>query len=162
MEKLSFEQSNFLKLCLENDCRGDGRCRLSYRPLEFAYGVEKNTLCNSNGSCVLRIPDTQALLYVSAKAELGKPKSRKEEPKGKNYEGKIELHLNYNKNKDNTLNKSNFIGSKLQNCQNFLQHGLIDLIDLKKLCLVEGSLCWIIHLDIFIVGCDLDYNHLDY
>ena len=153
MITLSSGEIDFIRLSIENNCRTDGRTKLERTPIEIAYG--DMTLKNSNGGCKLKLPDTNNFQLISAKAELEKPEN--DSPNA----GKIELQISSSKLSELSVNKANYLRTKMQDMTTFLNNGLLNYAPLKKLELKKGSLAWKIYLDIFVLG-ELDYNHLDY
>jgi exosome complex RNA-binding protein Rrp42 (RNase PH superfamily) len=151
MLTLSSGEKDFIRQCFEHNCRPDGRTKYDRTPIEIDFSP--TTLINSNGSCKLKLPDTQSLLYISAKAEIentipGNPNS-----------GIVELQISSSKISELPLNKANHLKTKLADMTHFVKTGLLDYIPLDKLCLLEGALCWKIYLDVFVLG-ELEYNHL--
>jgi len=144
MQALSKVEKDFIKLCIENNVRPDGRTKYERSQIEIAFGP--NTLCNSNGSCKLKLPDSQSLLYISAKAEISQPSPTCQKS------GTIELQIGSSKLTDLSLNKANYLKTKIADITMFLKNGQLDLIPLEKLGLLEGSLAWKVYLDIFVLG----------
>ena len=115
MLTLATGQKEFIRLCIENNCRPDGRAKWDRTPIEIDFGP--NTLINSNGSCKLKLPDTQSLLYISAKAEIETPN-----PNSPNS-GIIELQISSSKLSELPLNKANYLKTKLADMAHFIKIG---------------------------------------
>lgn len=150
---LSGGQKDFISQGLQYNCRPDGRGKYERRPLEISFG--ENTLCNSNSACKLRLPDTKSYLFISAKAELTKPKEN--EPNS----GILVQKIVSSKLSELNLNQSKYLQAKLADMTKFLENGLLKYTPKESLSLVEGSLCWLIYIDVYVLG-ELEYNHLDH
>lgn len=150
---LSSGQKDFIREGLQFNCRPDGRGKLERRPQEISFG--ENTLCNSNSACKLRLPDTKSYLLISAKAELTKPTEN--EPNS----GILIQKIVSSKLSELNLNQSKYLQAKLADMTKFQEHGLLKYVPKESLGLVEGSLCWLVYIDAYVLG-ELDYNHLDH
>jgi exosome complex RNA-binding protein Rrp42 (RNase PH superfamily) len=99
MSTLSSGEKDFIRQCFEHNCRPDGRTKYDRTPVEIDFSP--TTLINSNGSCKLKLPDTQSLLYISAKAEIESTMP------GNGNSGILELQISSSKISELPLNKAN-------------------------------------------------------
>jgi len=137
---LSPGEIRFIEEGVASNIRNDGRGRLDYRPFTLETGIISQT----NGSARIVLDTTDVL--VGIKAELGEP-----EPDTPNL-GKLQVSVEccpsaspeFEGRGANALNVelATVIHRMLQNS---------NVIDLSKLCLLEGLKCWIIYVDALVL-----------
>jgi exosome complex component RRP42 len=143
MLKISNNERKFLEDGISENMRNDGRGNLDYRP----FIVETGILTQTNGSARLKIDNTDIL--VGIKLEIGEPDIDKPN------QGKIKFSVEccpsaspeYEGRGAEVLNQE--LSIVLERIAN--NTTLSNIMELKKLCIIPGKLCWIIYVDAMVL-----------
>jgi len=137
---LSPGEIRYIEEGVSHNLRNDGRGRLDYRPFILETGIISQT----NGSARITLDTTDVL--VGIKAELGEP-----DPEAPNL-GKLKVSVEccpsaspeFEGRAGTALNVelATVIHRMLQNNR---------VIDLSKLCLLDGLKCWVIYIDALVL-----------
>lgn len=143
---LSEAERTFIIHGVEDDLRCDGRRRDDFRHLELETGVVSNT----NGSCRLRLGETD--LLVGVKAELGEP-----HPSTPSC-GRLEFFVDCSANAAPEFEGRG--GEQLaQEISNILANSIggggggSAALDLRSLCVIPREQCWILYVDVVVLEC---------
>jgi len=139
---LSEAERTFIIHGVQDDLRADGRHRDDFRHLELETGVVSNT----NGSCRLRLGETD--LLVGVKAELGEPHPAT--PR----RGRLEFFVDCSANAAPEFEGRG--GDQLASeISNILYNSVcgVGTLDTTKLGVIPGEQCWILYVDIVVLEC---------
>lgn len=139
---LSEAERTFIIHGVQDDLRVDGRHRDDFRHLELETGVVSNT----NGSCRLRLGETD--LLVGVKAELGEP--HPSTPK----HGRLEFFVDCSANAAPEFEGRG--GDQLASeISNILYNSIcgVGTLDTKALAVIPGEQCWILYVDVVVLEC---------
>lgn len=139
---LSNAEKTFILHGVEDDLRCDGRARSDYRPIEIETGL----VTHANGSCRLRLANTDVL--VAVKTEIDIPHMDKPE------EGKIQFFVDCSANaapefegrggEELAMEFSSTLQGAYRSRQAF---------NLKALSILPGQRCWKLYVDVLILEC---------
>ncbi|XP_017778507.1 PREDICTED: exosome complex component RRP42 [Nicrophorus vespilloides] len=135
-------EKTFILHSVEENFRIDGRQRGDYRPME----LETNIVAPSFGSARLRLANTDVL--VSVKLEIDSPTL--EQPKL----GKIEFFVDCSANAtpDFEGRGGDNLATEISNCLSSAYKSST-AFDAGKLCILKGSKCWKLYVDILLLEC---------
>lgn len=136
---LSDAEKTFILHGVEDNLRCDGRIRCDYRPMEIETGI----VTHANGSCRLRLANTDVL--VAVKSEIDIP------PLENPDEGKITFFVDCSANaapefegrggEELAMEFSNTLESAYRSRQAF---------NLKNLCILPQQRCWKLYVDVLV------------
>lgn len=139
---LSDAEKTFILHGVEDDLRCDGRTRSDYRPIEIETGL----VTHANGSCRLRLANTDVL--VAVKSEIDIPHMDKPD------EGKITFFVDCSANaapefegrggEELAMEFSSTLQGAYRSRQAF---------NLKNLSILAGHRCWKLYVDVLILEC---------
>uniref|UniRef100_A0A0G4GCW2 Ribosomal RNA-processing protein 42 n=1 Tax=Chromera velia CCMP2878 TaxID=1169474 RepID=A0A0G4GCW2_9ALVE len=142
---ISAAERRYIEDGVLQNLRVDGRACTDFRPLDVEVGVVRTALGSS------RVRTSEADVMCCVKGELSRPETDPES-------GVVEVHVNSGsvvaadglggeKEKEAATQQQNSeLASQLNG---FLQHSLSE--DMRALCIVSGSLCWRLHIDVLVV-----------
>lgn len=147
---------DFIEKGIMSGIRGDGRSPLDQRP----YILETGIVTQASGSCRVCV-DEQTDVLVGVKAQVGDVNTGSnavestEESEGNNgLNGRIECSVECSKSAI-LSSVDQFQTSQMCNeysqTLNRLLNGSHGGVDLQKLCIVPGSTCWVLNVDILIL-----------
>jgi len=137
---LSESEKTFILHGVESNFRVDGRRRDEIRPVVLETGV----VSHASGSCHLRLANTDILVGVKAEMETPLP--------GSPDQGRIEFFVDCSANATPA-----FEGRGGESLATSISRVLSRAysspgsIDLTKLCVLAGSTCWILYVDILVL-----------
>ncbi len=141
--EISEAEKVYVLHCVQEDVRVDGRGRKDMRPLKF----ETELVTHAQGSAHLRLASTDVL--VGVKADLDSP------VEGRPDEGRLEFFVDCSANAT-----PDFEGRGGESLATEISRTLAkaysdpSIFDLKKqLCVLPGSQCWVLYVDILILEC---------
>jgi len=140
MFKISLAERKFLEDGISQNIRGDGRNNLDYRHFVLETGI----LTQTNGSARVKLAQTDVL--VGVKAEIGEPDL--DSP----TKGKVQLSVECCPSAS-----PEFEGRGAEELNTELARVLERLlqtesaIDLTKLCIIPGKVCWILYVDAMVL-----------
>lgn len=136
---ISDAEKTFILHGVEENLRNDGRTRCDYRPMEIETGI----VTHANGSCRLRLANTDVL--VAVKAEIDVP------PIDNPDEGKITFFVDCSANaapefegrggEELALEFANTLEGAYRSRQAF---------NLKNLCILPQQRCWKLFVDVLV------------
>lgn len=136
---ISDAEKTFILHGVEDDLRCDGRSRCDYRPMEIETGL----VTHANGSCRLRLANTDVL--VAVKSEIDIPQLENPD------EGKITFFVDCSANaapefegragEDLAMEFSNTLETAYRSRQAF---------NLKELCILPQQRCWKLNVDVLV------------
>lgn len=137
---ISDAEKTFILHGVEDDLRCDGRSRCDYRPMEIETGI----VTHANGSCRLRLANTDVL--VAVKSEVDIP------PLENPDEGKITFFVDCSANaapefegrggEELAMEFSNTLEGAYRSRQAF---------NLKNLCILTQQRCWKLYVDVLVI-----------
>ncbi|KAK9929126.1 hypothetical protein M0R45_026234 [Rubus argutus] len=148
MVALSIGEKYFIQGGIAQDLRGDGRKRLTPRPIYVETGV----ISQSNGSARVRMGATEVI--ASVKAELGRPSALHPD------KGKVSIYVDCSPTAAPTFEGrggeelSTELSVALQRCLLGGKSGSGAGIDLSSLAIVEGKICWDLYIEGLVVSSD--------
>lgn len=136
---ISDAEKTFILHGVEDDLRCDGRTRCDYRPME----IETSIVTHANGSCRLRLANTDVL--VAVKAEIDIP------PLENPDEGRIVFFVDCSANaapefegrggEELAMEFANTLEAAYRSRQAF---------NLKDLCILTQQRCWKLYVDVLV------------
>lgn len=136
---ISDAEKTFILHGVEDNLRCDGRTRCDYRPMEIETGI----VTHANGSCRLRLANTDIL--VAVKSEIDIP------PLENPDEGKLAFFVDCSANatpefegrggEELAMEFSNTLESAYRSRQAF---------NLKNLCILPQQRCWKLYIDVLV------------
>lgn len=146
---ISDAEKTFILHGVEDNLRCDGRTRCDYRPMEIETGI----VTHANGSCRLRLANTDVL--VAVKAEIDVP------PLENPDEGKIVFFVDCSANaapefegrggEELAMEFANTLEAAYRSRQAF---------NLKNLCILPQQRCWKLFVDVLVSGCSANTGKL--
>ena len=134
---------NHLQQSLNSGVRYDGRGLLNYRNISVTYGVSKT----AEGSAEVSIGDTRVI--VGVKLEVGKPYPDTPD------QGAIVVNAEFLPMANPDF-ESGPPGIDSIELARIVDRGIREskAIDLKKLCITKGELCWVVSIDVITINDD--------
>eukprot|EP00088_Acartia_fossae_P019952 TRINITY_DN21684_c0_g2_i1.p1 TRINITY_DN21684_c0_g2~~TRINITY_DN21684_c0_g2_i1.p1 ORF type:complete len:292 (+),score=28.55 TRINITY_DN21684_c0_g2_i1:38-913(+) len=137
---LSESEKTFILHGVQQNFRGDGRTRSEIRPIV----METDIVSHTNGSCHLRLANTDILVGVKTELETPLPAHPDR--------GRIEFFVDCSANASPA-----FEGRGGDNLAADISRVLArsyaspEILNLKELCILPGKTCWILYVDILVL-----------
>jgi len=136
MKRLSSSEIKFLEEGIAKNIRTDGRGSMDMRPFVLETGI----LSQTNGSARVKLAETDIL--VGIKLETGDPSPPRPD------EGRIQFSI-----ERASIEFEPFASDNLSvELSSFMQEILKKALDLRNLSIIHGKLCWIVYVDVMILG----------
>ncbi|CAI9719929.1 Hypothetical predicted protein [Octopus vulgaris] len=139
---LSDAEKTFILHGIQDNLREDGRGCDDYRYME----IETDVVSNTSGSARLRLANTDVL--VGVKAELGPPEPIKPDL------GRLEFFVDCSANATPEFEGrgGEVLATEISTMLS-QAYGNLNALDLKSLCVIPNSQCWILYVDILLLEC---------
>ncbi|ORZ30768.1 exosome complex exonuclease RRP42 [Catenaria anguillulae PL171] len=142
---ISPAESSYITQGIAEDLRADGRSRLHFRDIVVETGV----LPFASGSCRLKLGDTTDIL-VGVKVDVA-PTDPAHPDKGR-FECSVDCAPTATAN----LESAKSIDELTLDLTQMLAHRLtpegLPMVDLGKLCIIEGQVCWVVYVDAMVLA----------
>ena len=145
---ISRDEQRFIRGGVEDDIRQDGRSRMEYRD----FTIETGVLAQTNGSAMLHLGASRVL--VAVKLEIGQP-----DPNTPNW-GKAKCSVDWCRatppSTEQRIYRETLAASLSRRQERALQPSAGENsqggIDLASLCIIPRLQCWIVYVDVLVLG----------